>query len=900
MCTVERMLPRPSSRFLSTQRVPGPAVKKLIAIGEKWKQKTTRGPPKQGALSKRSKYILCQFPYPSGVLHIGHLRVYVISDSLNRFYKQRGFNVIHPMGWDAFGLPAENAAIERGINPAIWTRDNIAKMKQQMESMLANFDWDREITTCDPEYYKFTQWIFLKLFENGLAYRKEAEINWDPVDKTVLANEQVDAHGRSWRSGAIVEKKQLKQWFLGITKFAPKLRKHLNQLKDWPSNVKQMQKNWIGESVGAELVFKVADSKFEDLIVFTTRPETLFAVQYVALALDHPIVQKYSEVMPNLKEFLQKSDQLPSDTKEGFRLPDIKAVNPLTKEELPIFAAPYVISSYGTVPSAVMGCPGHDSRDFEFWKRNCPGEHIKTCIAPFFDDASKASEKEKQKIIDTVPFTSADGILTKESGEYSGVFTAVARKSIMGKLHSNGLSKNTIRYRIRDWLISRQRYWGTPIPIIHCDNCGPVPVPESDLPVKLPELKGLDTKGNPLSTIDEFVNVACPSCGSPAKRETDTMDTFIDSSWYYFRFLDPKNTSKPFDREIASEHMPVDIYIGGVEHAILHLLYSRFIAKFLGSINAWNDPTGIFEPFKKLVTQGMVQGKTYVDPDSGKFLTPDELTFVKDPSDGNTAIIKSNGKIPMVSYEKMSKSKHNGADPNDCILRHGADATRAHILFQSPIADALNWDESKIVGIERWLQKVLYLTKNILGLEKNLAIRKDYKTPTDLNDAEVKFHNDFQRFLKSITESFEVHLSLNTVISDYMKLTNLLEGALKKGEVRNEMMVQNLQKLVTIIYPAVPSISEEAAELISSQMEWNQYCWPEVERTTESKFKKFQIVVNGRVKFMYTADKDFLKLGRDAVIETLMKLPEGRMYLMNKKIKKIVMKYNVISFLFHK
>ena len=869
-----KMLSRPSSRFLSTKRGPGPAVKKLIAIGEKWKQKTTRGLPKQDTLNSGSKYILCQFPYPSGALHIGHLRVYVISDSLNRFYKQKGYNVIHPMGWDAFGLPAENAAIERSINPAIWTRDNIAKMKQQMQSMLANFDWDREITTCDPEYYKFTQWIFLKLFENGLAYRKEAEINWDPVDMTVLANEQVDAQGRSWRSGAIVEKKQLKQWFLGITKFAPKLKKHLNQLKDWPSNVKQMQKNWIGESVGAELVFKVADPKFENLIVFTTRPETLFAVQYVALALDHPIVQKYCEEMPDLKEFIQESDQLPNDTKEGFQLPNIKAVNPLTKEEVPIFAAPYVVSSYGSAPSAVMGCPGHDNRDFEFWQTNCPGEHIKTCIAPFFDDASKVTEQERQRIIDTVPFTSTDGVLTKECGEHSGVLTAVARKSIMGMLNSEGLSKSVVRYKIRDWLISRQRYWGTPIPIIHCDNCGPVPVPESDLPVKLPELEGLDTKGNPLSTIDEFVNVACPSCGSPAKRETDTMDTFIDSSWYYFRFLDPKNTSKPFDREIASKNMPVDIYIGGVEHAILHLLYSRFIAKFLGSINAWSD--------------------------SGKFLKPDELTFVNDSPDGNTVIIKSNGKVPVVSYEKMSKSKYNGADPNECILRHGPDATRAHILFQSPIADALNWDESKIVGIERWLQKVLHLTKNILSLEKYLAISKDYKTPTDLNDAEVKFHNDFQRFLKSITESFEVNLSLNTVISDYMKLTNILESALKKGEVRNEMIVQNLQKLVTVIYPAVPSISEEAAEMINSQMEWNQYRWPEVERTTESKFKKFQIVVNGRVKFMYTADKNFLKLGRDAVIETLMNLPEGRMYLMNKKIKKFVMKFNVISFLFHK
>ncbi|CAD6636400.1 AMH_1a_G0037960.mRNA.1.CDS.1 [Saccharomyces cerevisiae] len=894
------MLSRPSSRFLSTKRGPGPAVKKLIAIGEKWKPKTTRGLPKQDTPNSGSKYILCQFPYPSGALHIGHLRVYVISDSLNRFYKQKGYNVIHPMGWDAFGLPAENAAIERSINPAIWTRDNIAKMKQQMQSMLANFDWDREITTCDPEYYKFTQWIFLKLFENGLAYRKEAEINWDPVDMTVLANEQVDAQGRSWRSGAIVEKKQLKQWFLGITKFAPKLKKHLNQLKDWPSNVKQMQKNWIGESVGAELVFKVVDPKFENLIVFTTRPETLFAVQYVALALDHPIVQKYCEEMPDLKEFIQKSDQLPNDTKEGFQLPNIKAVNPLTKEEVPIFAAPYVVSSYGSAPSAVMGCPGHDNRDFEFWQTNCPGEHIKTCIAPFFDDASKVSEQERQRIIDTVPFTSTDGVLTKECGEHSGVFTAMARKSIMGMLKSEGLSKSVVRYKIRDWLISRQRYWGTPIPIIHCDNCGPVPVPESDLPVKLPELEGLDTKGNPLSTIDEFVNVACPSCGSPAKRETDTMDTFIDSSWYYFRFLDSKNTSKPFDREIASKNMPVDIYIGGVEHAILHLLYSRFIAKLLGSINAWSDPAGIFEPFKKLVTQGMVQGKTYVDPDSGKFLKPDELTFVNDSPDGNTVIIKSNGKVPVVSYEKMSKSKYNGADPNECILRHGPDATRAHILFQSPIADALNWDESKIVGIERWLQKVLHLTKNILSLEKDLAISKDYKTPTDLNDAEVKFHNDFQRFLKSITESFEINLSLNTVISDYMKLTNILESALKKGEVRNEMIVQNLQKLVTVMYPAVPSISEEAAEMINSQMEWNQYRWPEVERTTESKFKKFQIVVNGRVKFMYTADKNFLKLGRDAVVETLMNLPEGRMYLMNKKIKKIVMKFNVISFLFHK
>ena len=907
-------LQRLGCRTLATEQsqisFKGKSIQTLREIGARWKEKTTNGvmlptqfnekdrKKRAADRMKDSMYILSMFPYPSGTLHMGHLRVYVISDSLNRFFKQRGYEVIHPMGWDAFGLPAENAAIARGINPADWTKQNIAKMKEQMNNMLANFDWDREVTTCDPDYYKFNQWIFLKLYENGLAYQKEAEINWDPVDKTVLANEQVDSNGISWRSGAKVEKRQLKQWFLGITKFAKDLRKDLYTLKKWPENVKTMQRNWIGESSGATLLFGTDNELFKHIQLFTTRAETLFAVQFVALSKEHPIVEHYAKTDPKLREFITIMDTLPDDSKTGYLLKDIKAINPLTKKKVSIFVAPYVIGSYGSdnePGAAVMGCPAHDERDFAFWHENSPNEPIISCIDPFTlleDDSITALNSP-------LPYTYDLGSMSEICAEYHGLATEAARASIVQKLRSENLGHTTINYKIRDWLISRQRYWGTPIPIIHCDHCGPVPVPEKDLPVMLPEVKTITAKGgNPLSQIPEFVNAKCPSCGSDAKRETDTMDTFMDSSWYFFRYLDPKNKELPFDPKLASRNIPVDIYIGGVEHAILHLLYARFISKFLGSIGMFDGAKFKFEPFKQLVTQGMVQGKTYINPENGRFLKPDEVEL--DTAKGHP-IIKATGLAPQVSYEKMSKSKYNGADPNQCIAKHGPDATRAHILFQSPITDALAWDEVKIIGIERWLIRVIRHTM-VLSKEQKYAF--DYTTPSDMTDPEIEFHNEIQRLLKSITQGFDIYLSLNTVISDYMKFTNVLENAYKNKTVRKELQMLNLQKLISVIYPVTPSISEEAADILMKEQNgwenWNHYQWPSVEHITQTNFKKFQIVVDGRAKFYYTTEKDFFKKGRDHVIETLKHTPDGRKYLSDKTIKKFVMKFNIISFQFYK
>lgn len=880
---------------------------RLLKISDKWKHHVIKGVPipvNSNNLVKGKKkdvYILSMFPYPSGVLHMGHLRVYVISDSLNRFYQQRGHNVIHPMGWDAFGLPAENAAIERNIDPHLWTQQNITKMKQQMNHMLANFQWDKEIKTCDPNYYRFTQWIFLQMFKKGLAYQREAEINWDPVDKTVLANEQVDSKGRSWRSGALVEKKMLKQWFLGITKFSSSLLNDLDQLSLWPENVKNMQTNWIGRSQGAEIKFKTDDPQFNHIIVYTTRAETLPVVQYLALSWNHPIVQKYCSMDPDLQKFIDLLPSLPRTTKKGHLIKGISAINPFNNQSIPIFVAPYVIADYGGDGdgAAVMGCPGHDQRDFDFWNNNnnnstASDQTIYTCIQPkIIQEKNPLSYKPQPDL----PYTADTGFMMSNAGKYSNMSTSEARKKIIDDLSTNGIAKAVSKTKLRDWLISRQRYWGTPIPIIHCDSCGTVPVPEKDLPVLLPNIQGIPKKGgNPLEHIPEFVNVKCPSCGGDAKRETDTMDTFIDSSWYYFRYLDPNNDKLPFDPKKINNGMPVDLYIGGIEHAILHLLYSRFISKFMGSIQMWDHATN--EPFKQLITQGMVHGKTFTDPNNGRFLKPDEIEL----RDSEWAI-KKTGTKPAVTYEKMSKSKYNGVDPDECIRNHGPDATRAHMLFQSPIPEVLKWDDTKIVGVERWLDRVVKLTKNIAAT-KDHKFNLNYIKPDDKMETEVNFHNDFEKLFRRITESFEKYLSLNTVISDYMKMTQLLESAHRDTKIRDPLIMQNLQRLVTTLYPVAPCISEECASIIKTEQPllegWNHYEWPKEYPLVDWHYKRYQVVVNGKSKFWFVDERDLFDKGQEYVVNRLLSLPDSQKFLKDLNYDKVVLKYNIINFTFKK
>ena len=537
------------------------------------------------------------FPYPSGKIHMGHVRNYAIGDVVNRYYRMAGKNTLHPMGWDAFGMPAENAAIKHGVHPAKWTYENIDYMRQQLKRLGFSYDWDREVTTCNPEYYKWNQWIFLKMFEKGIAYRKSAIVNWCPYDLTVLANEQV-IEGKCWRCGTPVVQKEIPSWYLKITDYAERLLEDLEKLKGkWSSQVLIMQDNWIGKSEGATIKFPVKDSS-DYIEVFTTRPDTIFGVTFMALAPENPLVLDLAKDTPHFKEVKAFVDKIKAmSTKERGIVEEKEgvftgkyAINPLTKEEIPIYAANYILWGYGT--GAIMAVPAHDERDFEFAKKyNLP---IKVVVQP----------KDKEWDFEKSAYEE-EGILIN-SGEFSGLESLKAKQEITKYLEEKGLGKKTINYKLRDWNISRQRYWGTPIPIIYCDDCGIVPVPEEDLPVVLPQdVEFTGVGGSPLSRVEEFVNTTCPKCGKPAKRETDTMDTFVDSSWYFLRYCDPKNEKLPFDKEKVDYWMPVDIYIGGIEHAVLHLLYSRFFTKFLNDIGL----VSVDEPFEKLLTQGMVLKK---------------------------------------------------------------------------------------------------------------------------------------------------------------------------------------------------------------------------------------------------------------------------------------------------
>lgn len=527
-------------------------------------------------------------------------------------------------------------------------------------------------------------------------------VNYDPIDKTVLANEQVDANGMSWRSGAKVEKRMLKQWFFKISEFREDLLEGLESLEgSWPERVLAMQKNWLGKSTGARIQFPVIaydERAHSNIEVFTTRPDTLFGVQYLALASTHPIVQELAKSDVELQAFLDTMPALPPDSKVGYLLPHVRAINPLayeestpdaTKASLPIYVTPYVLGDYGD--GAVMGVPGHDIRDHAFWKHNRYDEPIRMVISQSADESTVAMKNE--------PFIH-QGHLTSHSGSYAGKTTADAAKEIVELLESKGLGSAAETWRLRDWLISRQRYWGTPIPIIHCDSCGPVPVPDDQLPVELPPWTKCET-GNPLEHAHDWVNTSCPKCHGSAKRDTDTMDTFVDSSWYFMRFIDPQNEDQLFDPEIAGQTLPVDLYIGGVEHAILHLLYARFISKFLAATSLWKSSNS-GEPFRQLLAQGMVHGKTYTDPSNGRFLKLNEV----DVSVSSQPVVVATGQPAAVSFEKMSKSKYNGVDPIGCMDKHSTDATRAHILFQAPVSEVLEWDEEKISGVTRWFQRI--------------------------------------------------------------------------------------------------------------------------------------------------------------------------------------------------
>ncbi|KAK7204653.1 hypothetical protein BZA70DRAFT_299451 [Myxozyma melibiosi] len=833
-----------------------------------WSENTAPGTPSRGKF-----YCLSMFPYPSGNLHMGHVRVYTISDVIARFRRMQGYDVLHPMGWDAFGLPAENAAIERNADPSIWTKQNIANMKNQIQKMLVSFDWDRELSTCSPDYYKHTQKLFLDLYKANYAYRTEASVNWDPIDQTVLANEQVDSEGRSWRSGALVEQKLLSQWFFKVTELADELEKDLELLGEWPSAVTTQQSNWIGRSHGAEVEFELDDGS-GSLTVYTTRPDTLPGVQFLAVASTHRICIS----RPELSEQVSKMMVANPGSNEGFRIPDLHAIHPLTGEKVPVFMAPYVLGGYAQ--GAVMGVPAHDTRDYGFWKRNMRGKPVRHVIVPLEDAA--------QSTTDGGPYTAKAGSVASSVPKYGGMTLDEAVTAIVADLEGRGKGRLTTNFKIRDWLVSRQRYWGAPIPMIHCDSCGVVPVPEENLPVLLPEKIKSEGSGSPLARDEEWVNVACPKCKQPAKRDTDTMDTFVDSSWYYFRYADAKNEKLPFSYDAASTFVPVDLYIGGSEHAILHLLYSRFFGKFLMKQGHWSGGDLNGEPFRKLITLGMVHGRTFTDPHTGRFLKPEEV----DLSDPAKPVIKATGETPRISSEKMSKSKYNGADPDDCISKYGADATRAHVLFQAPVNDTLEWDEHKIVGIQRWLGRLWRHVLSVCADVEKEGIT-DFTMPAaeSRTEAEIKLWNDVQDLVGKTTTAFEADYSLNTSVSNYNKLTNSILDAYKKSrdskneaeKVRTVVVLNATARLLQIAAPVIPATAEECwkALLEAQGRPWTSVfeigSWPEVEPMQAlSPLTDHVVFVNAKKRFVTKLDENW---SQEQMVDAILQTKDGQKWL---------------------
>ena len=723
---------------------------------------------------KPKAYVLEMFPYPSGRIHMGHVRNYTMGDVLARFRRMQGFEVLHPMGWDAFGMPAENAAMERGVHPDGWTRANIATMRDQLKRLGFAFDWSRELATCDPEYYGHEQALFLDLYEAGLVYRKESEVNWDPVDMTVLANEQV-IDGKGWRSGAPVERKKLSQWFLKITDFAEELLDGLDTLDQWPDKVRLMQENWIGKSTGLQFCFRLASNppggQECEIEVFTTRPDTIFGASFVAISPGHPIAEQMAAENPAIAAFVERARaggtsaaEVETAEKLGFDT-GLEVIHPFDPNwRLPVWIANFVLMDYGT--GALYGVPAHDVRDFEFAnKYHLP---VRRVVA---SDPSGAN-------VPLVEAETAPGI-SVNSQFLDGLTTDLAAAEVIRRAEAAGWGHGKVQYRLRDWGVSRQRYWGTPIPVIHCEKCGPVGVPRDQLPIVLPEDVSFDIPGNPLDRHPGWTKVDCPQCGGPARRETDTLDTFVDSSWYFIRFASqPK--AKPFDRAEAEKWLPVGQYIGGVEHAILHLLYARFWTRALERLGE----IGVKEPFKGLFTQGMVTHETYVSPD-GRWLNPEEIEV----GEGGALIERATGAaVRRGRVEKMSKSKKNTVDPEPILDRYGADAVRWFMLSDSPPERDLEWSESGIEGAARFVQRVwrLAMRPGTNAGEDPALLRKLHRT------------------IAAVGEAIE-GLQFNKSVAALYELTSAIEKA-KPSATRDEA----IRTLLLLVAPGAPHLAEEA------------------------------------------------------------------------------------------
>lgn len=778
--------------------------------------------------TKTKFYTLEQFPYPSGEgMHMGHVRVYSIGDVIARFKRMNGYRVLHPMGVDAFGMPAENAAIERGVNPRDWTLNNMKKFREEQERLGISYDWDRYLATCLPDYYRFTQWLFLLFYERGLAYRKKASVNWCPDCATVLANEQVE-NGKCWRCDAEVTKKELEQWFLKITDYADRLLEGLDRLPRWPERVKTMQRNWIGRSEGAKVTFTLPELNDEPVTVFTTRPDTLYGVTYLVLAPEHPLVERLiagKEKEEELRAFIEQMkkeseiERTAADAEKVGMDTGAVARHPLTGETVPVWIANYVLMDYGT--GAVMGVPAHDERDFQFARKY--GLPIRHVIQP------RDGELEN-------PLAEAytgEGVLIN-SGPFDGMDNREAIRAISDQLAEKEAGGPAVTYRLRDWLISRQRYWGCPIPIVYCDGCGAVPVPKEELPVLLPEDVTFDGKRNPLTTSESFVQTTCPSCGGPARRETDTMDTFIDSSWYFFRYADAKNDRLPFDPERIREWLPVDEYIGGIEHAVLHLLYSRFFTKVLYDAGLVH----VDEPFTSLLTQGMV---------------------LRDGA-------------------KMSKSKGNTVSPLEIIERYGADTARLFILFAAPPERDLEWSDSGVEGCYRFLGRVFRTVMRHEELFRNRPEARPEKGPA--RDLYRRIH----RTIKKVTEDVGERYHFNTAISAIMELFNAINEYPEDAD--RGTLADALETGVILLAPFAPHLAEELWHAMGHASSVHEQSWPSydpamlVEEEVE-----MAVQINGRVR-----DKLVVPVTADRETVEQLALNQERIknHLSGKTVRKVI------------
>lgn len=792
-----------------------------------WSQENTFQAFKENHLPKY--YVLEMFPYPSGKIHMGHVRNYAIGDAIARMKTAQGFNVLHPMGWDAFGLPAENAAIERKVHPKEWTFQNIENMREQLKSIGLSYDWSRELFTCSEDYYKHEQKIFLSFLEHGFAYQKEALVNWDPIDQTVLANEQV-IDGKGWRSGAIVEKKILRQWFLKITDFAEELLSGLKTLEGkWPDNVLLMQEKWIGKSVGVKVLFHFEHSS-EALEIFTTRPDTLYGAAFVAISPNHPIAEELAQTNPELQAFIHECNQgalnemtLEKTEKKGF-LTSLKLVHPLDNTiTLPLYVANFVLMEYGS--GAVFGCPAHDARDFEFAKKyHLP---IKQVVAET-KEAPLASSLEEPLL--------GDGYLVN-SELLNGLTVAEAKVKAIKLLKERKQGDESINYRLRDWGISRQRYWGCPIPIIHCDHCGIVPVPESQLPVTLPEDIDFEHPGNPLDRHPTWKHVNCPKCAHPAIRETDTFDTFFESSWYFARFchLDP---TQPIDKEACDYWLPVDQYIGGIEHAVLHLLYARFFIRAMKRCGYLS----IEEPFQGLLTQGMVCQQSFKDQ-QGHWLYPQEVIKQKD---GQWVHIETGEAVIAGRIEKMSKSKKNVIDPASIIEAYGADTARLFMLSDSPPERDLEWSDAGIEGAWRYLNR---LWRFVLQHQAMLQqINPKNITSLSLSHEALEMRRNTHKTIDAVTEDFNKH-HFNRAIARIREFTNSLFEYQPVTEDEQKMVAEAVSAILRLLHPMIPHLCSELWEKLGWPATAVSHDWPKpISELLKDAFITLAVQVNGKLR----------------------------------------------------